>query len=168
MFTINTIISLDRDENKWYNVNRTDVLITTLQEEDMSKMEVFTVLGMILDSKIENGGCVSDSYCDIEDEDVVYYEIDDSDIIRNYMLPLCSEEDQEDSADQKFNLAEIRIQKSATCRGQYELDSITFMNKKGEKFMFLISDRILQAVTQHCLDNMYFKICGELAFWAQK
>ena len=131
-------------------------------------MEVFTVLGMILDSKIENGGCVSDSYCDVEDETVVYYEIDDSDVIKKYMLPLCSEKDQEESADQKFNLAEIRIKKGSNCRGQYELESITFMNKKGEKFVFVISNRILQVVTQLCLDNIYFKLCNELAFWAQK
>lgn len=131
-------------------------------------MEVFTLLGMILDSRIENGGCVSDSYCDVEDDNVVYYEIDDSNVIKNFVLPLCSEEDQECSADQKFSLAEIRIQKNSNCRGQYELKSITFMNKKGEKFTFLISDKVLQTLSKLCFDNIYFKMCGELAFWASK
>lgn len=129
-------------------------------------MEVFTVLGMILDSRITNGGCVSDSYCDVEDEDVVYYEIDDSYVISNYVLPLCPEEATEETADQKFILAEICIQRSSTSRGRYGVQSITFSNKKGEKFMFITADKILSMVTEYCLDGHYFRICGELAHLA--
>lgn len=130
-------------------------------------MVINQLLGRLRDTKMENK-YHEIAFRDEENEDRVYIDINDQDDVNNLVLPLCDAASHKKATSAGCNSAQLTIEKSSTIPNKYELTTISLYNSKGEIAVCRVSESILQAFDEACMDDKYFKECEELVDWSKE
>ena len=120
-------------------------------------MKIFTLLGIVVDKIAQLGGVP-------RTKDTVYFDIDDTDIIGKYVLPLCDDETEnhyqviENGEWYKATLVFARNDRNT--RG--ELSSIIFFNSEGDEATCKVGEGICAELASDCTDELYYQICDKI------
>ena len=129
-------------------------------------MVINQLLGKLRDTMMEN------KYREIayhdENEDIVYIDINDQDDVNNLVLPLCDDVSCLKATSARCSSAQLRIEKSSVIPNKYELTTIALYNSGGEIAVCRVSESILQAFDEACMEDKYFKECEELVDWSRE
>lgn len=129
-------------------------------------MVINQLLGRFADSVIDHE-YPNIAFRDDNDENTVYIEVDDSYCLNNLVLPLCDDESQYKATSMGVNSAEVKIGKSSNIEGKFELKTITLYKNEDIICVCSVAESILQAVSEACMDDKYFKMCEELVAWSE-
>ena len=129
-------------------------------------MVINQLLGKLRDAKMEHK-FREIAYHDDENENIVYIDINDQDDVDNLVLPLCDDVSCLKATSAKCNSAQLTIEKSSTIPDRYELSTISLYNSEGEIAVCRVSESLLQAFDEACMDDKYFKECEELVNWSK-
>lgn len=130
-------------------------------------MVINQLLGRLRDTYMEHK-YKEIAFPDEENEDIVYIDINDKDDVDNLVLPLCDDLSCLKATSAGCSSAQLTIQKSSVIPDKYELTTIALYNSKGEIAVCRVSESILQAFDEACMDDKYFKECEELVNWSRE
>ena len=130
-------------------------------------MVINQLLGKLRDAEMEHK-FREIAYHDDENENIVYIDINDKDDVDNLVLPLCDDVSCLKATSAGCDSAQLTIEKSSIIQNKFELTTITLYNSGGEVAMCRVSESIIQAVSEACMDDKYFDECEELVNWSRE
>lgn len=115
-------------------------------------MNVFTLLGYILDQDVEKE----------EADGIVTVTIDDSEVIARIIAPICNAYTDEYITGSWYQ-AKLTFGKNLYCN-KGEIKSITFEDSYRESLTCEIGEDILDNLTDDVMDDIYFEMCDKIMF----
>ncbi len=115
------------------------------------RAEVFTLLGMIIDTTVSDNPVFYIS----RENDALLVECDDTDIITGMILPLCNDKVYQFLERCNWFVAILKITKN-------HIAEIIFENDLGESSVCDIGEDLLNILADWGVDDTYLKICQEI------